>query len=413
MAVGKLAWEWLGFPAAIVAATVMGFNEYHVAVSAFATEKSPYLACSAVAILHFGRFLKLQKTRNLYLAAVFAGFAFLFKETAALLLPVSIAALFVSGQAGWWKRREMWLAAGLGLLVILPDLLWNVLNWDQGYGLHAGRIFGLGLTRHYFLFFGRDFLRDVYYAFGARLFDPVPEYPSMNVLWGAILLISSGFAVLKWKQLEPAGRLAAIFFWTVLVFFVSGRSGHSRFIEDRQLMVDPKAWLWVDQVLIGGSFLTAWCVTTLTLRWRQAAIGLLLVACLLSTVHVLRDRLGIPNVRMVISPSAIWPPDGRLVNVRALLLRCQICDARFRLVGTRVNRYDGKGLVLPSEDEILGATLGTADQDMRVRAAIEPSLDRKAYSFQYEVSVGDSRPQIVTPSVNVMKRIPPPPFWAQ
>jgi 4-amino-4-deoxy-L-arabinose transferase-like glycosyltransferase len=413
-AVGKLAWECLGFRAAVVAASVMTFNEYHVAISAFATEKSPYLACGAMATLHFGRFLKLEKKRNLLLAAVFAGSAFIFKETAALLIPAFFSALLVSGRTNWLRRKETWLAAGLGLIVVLPDLIWNAVYWREGYGLHTGRISGLGLNPHYALFFARDLLSRVYQALGRGLFDPAHEYPSMNAVWGGILMASSVIAVLKWKKLEPAGKLAAILFWTVLLFFALGKPGESRLVEETGLMVDAKAWFWIDQILIGGSFLAAWCAASLTGRWRFVALGLVIAAGLLSTVRVLRNSLGIPDVRIVLSPSAVWPPDGRLVNVKAAMLACQICDARFRLVETKVNRYDEKGLVPSSGDEILNATLGTDDRDFQIRAATGPFPDRRVYRFQYAVSVGNSLPRTILPSVTVTKKqAPSPPFWAR
>jgi hypothetical protein len=412
-AVGKLAWEWLGFEGAIVAAVAMGLNEYHLGISALATEKSPAMMCSAIAILNFGRFLKSERLRDLHLAALFTGLAFLFKETAVLLAPAFLAALVTSGRARWLARKELWLAAGLALIVTLPDLIWNTLHWEKGYGLHSGRVAGIGLTPHYVLFFGRDFLRDVYRSLNKYLFDSAVGYPAMNVVWGGMMLAAASTAVLRWRKLEPIGRLAAVVFWMILLFFSLSTPGQSRFIEETKLMVDTKMWFWVDQVLIGGVLLIAWCVVTAGPRWRIGAFGLVVAACVFSTGRVFGNNLGMHAVQMISSPTAIWPPDGRYVDVRMFVQTCQICDAQVRLLATRVNRFDGQGLVQTTDEEIRGAMPESDDRDFQVRVATGPNSDQRAYRFEYAVVVGKSHSVTLFPRVFVRPQEPAAPFWVR
>jgi 4-amino-4-deoxy-L-arabinose transferase-like glycosyltransferase len=363
LAVGLLAWQWLGFRGALAAAIVMTFNEYHLAVSMLATEKSGYLMCSAVALLFFGRFLKDERPRNLYVAAAASGVAFLFKETAGLLLPVFALALLVSGRAAWLGRPQTYVAAGIGALLLLPDLVWNLTNAGGGFGLHSGRVEGLGLTRYYLTFFGRDLVRDLYELIGRRLHDPVAEYPAMNAGWGVVLLVSAGLALMRWKHLPAIGRLAAVGFWFVLVWFTVIEPVQARRIEQTLLMLDTKVWFWVDLTLIPGALLAAWALTSLSVRWQRPAWGLLLALAVLSTGRVFHDRLGIPPVAVALAPNPIWPPAGQLVPVRAVARPCQICDDDLRLVRVRVDRFDGRGFVAPRPGEVAGATPGTDDRE--------------------------------------------------
>jgi len=411
-AVGMLAWEWLGAQGCILAALALALNEYHLAVSAIATEKSQYLMCSALSILHFGRFLKFEKSRNLYLTAVFAGVAFLFKETSGLLLPACAAALLVSGKAGWFKRRETYIAAGLGFAIVLPDLFWNFFNWDKGYGLHTGRIAGLGFNRHFFLFFGRDLIAKISQALGRFLADPAKEYPAMNALWGAIVIGSALFAIVKWRKLQPIGRLVTIFFWCILLFFMLGKPGQTQYIVETQLLVDSKAWFWVDQVLIGSSVLVAWSISSLTGRWKQLGMAVFVLACLMSLVRV-HDKLEMPTVQLTIVPNTIWPADGQFIDLKTFVLPCQICKPTLRLVESTTDDHDGRGVIPSSTEEIRGLMQGTDDREFQAAAKNGGTAAARNYGFRYEISDRGLK-WSVSRQVVVSNRISPlVPFWAR
>ena len=408
LAVSLLAWTWLGFTGALWAAVFMTFNEYHLAVSILATEKSGYLMCSALALLFFGRFLKGEQPRDLYLAAAASAVAFLFKETAGLLLPVFAMTLLASGRAAWLRRPQAYVAAGLGLLILLPDLLWNLSRGEGGFALHSARVEGLGVTRYYLAFFGRDLARDLYQLLGRRLHDPVAEYPAMNAGWGALLIVSAAFALWRWKRLHPIGRLAVVSFWFVLLFFSVIAPAEMRLVEQTRLMVDTKVWFWVDLTLLAGSLLAAWALTQLSGRWQWVAFGAVLLLASFSTGKLFQYRLGIPAVAVALRPNTVWPPDGELVPVSAVVLPCQVCPETIRLVSVRVDRFDGKGLVPPDAGEVVDASIGTDDREFQVRAAVSPGVSRRVYLFEFASPVGG---RVIPARVAVSDQVILSPFW--
>jgi hypothetical protein len=413
LAVTLLAWEWLGFGGAVVAALVLGLNEYHLGVSAFATEKSPYLMWSAWACLCLGRFLLRERPGWLYLAAAAAGLAFLFKETAGLLLPVFLLALVAAGRAAWLRRPEMWVAAGIGGAVVLPDVIWNIRHWDQGLGLHTGRVQGLGLTLHYLLFFGRDLARDLAHTLGLRFFDPVDEYPAMNAAWGLVLVLSAATAAWQWKRLPPVGRLSAIWFWSVLGFFVFTEPAAPRLIEGTGLMVDTKAWFWVDQLLVPGALLASWLVVRFDASWRLWTMGAVVACSALSTAAVFQNAIGLPSMAVAMSPNVIAPGARDPVAVRASVFTCQRCDASARLVAVRVNRFDGRGPTAALPGDVAGADIGSDDRDFVVLT--DAAGGERQFLFDYTPGAGPGGPSssmpVVSGRVSITTRRIPEPFW--
>ena len=190
-----IAREWRGARAGFWAAGLLAFNEYHIGISSFAVEKSYYLCFVSIAVYSFSRFLQTAKPNFLYLTAVATGLGFLCKLLAILLVPVFFITLLVSGSRSWLRRKEPYIALLIFLVLISPDIYWNVKNPDTtvpilNYAGHLSRIGGIGFTPHYFLFYGRDAIRGAYHLLRWQLKEYMREYPSMNTLFGAILLVS-------------------------------------------------------------------------------------------------------------------------------------------------------------------------------------------------------------------------------
>lgn len=158
----RLAGEVAGVGAARWAAILLTFCEYHVQVSAIATEKAFYLAFSLLAIYAFCRFLRTEKPHYLYITAVSAGLGFLCKETSSLLAPALLVVFCFRGYRSWFLRKEPYIAALLFLAVISPDLYWNlrhpagnVIAAEYGYAQHLSRVGGLGYSVQPLIFYGR------------------------------------------------------------------------------------------------------------------------------------------------------------------------------------------------------------------------------------------------------------------
>ena len=83
-----IAREWKGQTAALWAAALLAFNEYHIGISSFAVEKIYYGCFVSIAAYSFSRFLHTGKPNLLYFTAVATGLGFLCKMLSSLLVPV-------------------------------------------------------------------------------------------------------------------------------------------------------------------------------------------------------------------------------------------------------------------------------------------------------------------------------------
>ena len=272
-----IAREWRGARAGLWAGGLLAFNEYHIGISSFAVEKSYYLCFVSIAVYSFSRFLQTAKPNFLYLTAVATGLGFLCKLLATLLIPVFFITLLVSGSGSWLRRKEPYIALLIFLVLISPDIYWNVKNPDTtvpklNYAGHLSRIGGIGFTPHYFLFgftphyflfYGRDAIRGAYHLLRWQLKEYLPEYPSMNTLFGAILLVSVVLTTSHYKREGSVTRFLIVLFWFVLGFFVLIRPG------DPSGGVDPVGFFWVDMSLLPAVVLTAGYFSQLKGRWRR------------------------------------------------------------------------------------------------------------------------------------------------
>ena len=268
-----LAHQWYGLVAARWAAALLAFNEYFLGVSAHATAHVPYLLFAAAAVYAFGRFVGTQRAVYLYLAGVALGVAFYSKELSALLLPVFLVMLLHARYRHWFRRPHVYLACALFVLVIGPDLVWNLTTGDNieqaTYGDHLQRIGGIGLSPYPFMFFARDVTQWLHGLLtGMELFDPVSEYPSVNPAIGALLL--GAVLVTTFRRAAPDHtRFLLLLFWGVFGFFALIRPGGS----PRDL--DPASWIWVDvtmfpAVILTGSLLAGTKGTSQIVTWAFA-----------------------------------------------------------------------------------------------------------------------------------------------
>ncbi len=263
-----IAREWKGATAGLWAAGLLAFNEYHIGISSFAVEKIYYLCLVSIAVYSFSRFLQKGKPNFLYLAAVATGLGFLCKLLSSLLVPVFFVTLLASGSRSWFRRKEPYIALLIFLVLISPDIYWNVENPDTtvpalNYAGHLSRIGGIGFTSHYFLFYGRDAIRGAYHLLDWRLVEYGRAYPSMNTLFGAILLASVVITTFHYKREGSATRFLIVLFWFVLGFFVLIRPG------DPPGNTDPVGFFWVDMSLLPAVVLTAGYFSQLKGWWRR------------------------------------------------------------------------------------------------------------------------------------------------
>jgi len=291
--------EWYGPVAARWAAALMAFNDYFLSVSARATAHVPHLFLVTSAVYAFSRFLARQHAAWLYLAGVAVGLAFYCKEHSALLVPVFFATLLMPRYRHWLRRPHAYLACALFVLVISPDLMWNVradsetarvayAGQEVGqatYRAHLQRVGGLGFSPYPTMFYGKRVVMSLHaLVTGAELQDNTPEYESVNPALGLVLLGSVLVTVFRRETRDEIRIFLLLMALGIFGFFTLIEQG------DPPYRLDPVSWVWVETTLIPAVMLAGARLADAAGRWRLAAWALTGLGLLYAIDAVLWSR---------------------------------------------------------------------------------------------------------------------------
>jgi len=110
-----------------------------------------------------------------------------------------------------------------------------------------------------------------------------------------------------------------------------------------------------------------------------------------------------PAFTLALSPAVLWPPNHKLVTVRAAIVVLEACDAApsVRLLSIVSDEPDnGRGDGNTTGD-IAGATLGTDDREFQLRAERSGGGDGRVYTVTYEVrdASGNASTRVATVTV--------------
>jgi hypothetical protein len=260
------------------AAALLAFNEYFLTISSRATAHGPYLLFVTATLYAFSRGLVTGRARYFYAAGAAAGLAFYSKEHAVLLLPALFLTLLLPRNRHWLRRPHPYAACALFALLIAPDALWNLRanpdvdrvtygNRDQAqatYASHLKRIGGIGLSPYPLMFYARAPVGAVYARVtGGPLDDNTPEYQSMNVAIGVLLLASVLVTTVRPAAPDPLRGFLLLAFWCTFGFFTLIRRGDSPGL-------DPVSWIWVDATMVSASVMAGARLAGATGKWRPA-----------------------------------------------------------------------------------------------------------------------------------------------
>jgi hypothetical protein len=134
--------------------------------------------------------------------------------------------------------------------------------------------------------------------------------------------------------------------------------------------------------------------TTVTLTV-QDALG----ASSSSTVDVVVQDTLPPALSITASPAAIWPPDGRMVDVTIGLTIQDVCDAAPAVVLSAI-AITGRKSGVP-ETDIAGASIGSDDRSFQVRALPAGGRDGRTYTATYVVTDGSGNSSTANAGVTV------------
>ena len=287
----QLAHMWAGPAAAIWTSILLAFNEYHIGVSVLATDIIYYYTFAMLALYFFCRFLQKEVPGYLFASSIFIGFAFLCRELILLFLPAFAACLLSSRYRSWFKRKEPYLAFFLFLLVIVPDLYWNVTAKENNQVRlvdQLSRIGGIGFTPNYLLFYTRDIFR----RFGWQYLDGYSEFPTMNMVFGMIFIGCVIRETLRSKREDPVRNFLLLTFWIILVFFLMIHPGKNM----SRRLDDNIGWLWIDLTLLPATLITGSCIASLEKNWKTLAYIAMGVGILYAVVRVMTAQPIDPDV---------------------------------------------------------------------------------------------------------------------
>jgi 4-amino-4-deoxy-L-arabinose transferase-like glycosyltransferase len=259
----RLANIWGGPVAAHWTAALLAFNEYHIGVSVMVGDIVYYYAFAMLALYFFCLFLQNEAPKYLYASSVMIGLGYLCREIVIIFVPIFFAYLFFHRDCFWFKRKEPYLAFFIILLVIAPDLYWNVTakeNQQVRLVDQLSRVGGIGFTPDYLLFYTRDIFR----RFGWEYFDGYAEFPTMNLVFGTIFMGCVFRETLHFKREDPIPNLMLLTFWGILAFFMLIHPS----MKMSPRLEDNIGWLWIDLTLLPAVLLTGGCVARLKTPWK-------------------------------------------------------------------------------------------------------------------------------------------------
>ena len=207
--------------AGLWAAGLLAVDQFHASWSRVFMPEVLMLLFVSLALLQFLRVAQSGTTRSYLLLGVLLGLAYLAKEPAILLLPIFWTCLLVTPEYRHVLRRPAWyLAHGVFLLVIAPDVIWNLTQLTESYlyrdaAMAAEPIrlslksFSLYLGEVFRCLIGADVL-DVDYAQG----NVYACHPVAGILYLAAIVAAVG------NRKAPPVRLLLVTFLFVFVIFL-------------------------------------------------------------------------------------------------------------------------------------------------------------------------------------------------
>ncbi|MFP4082748.1 MAG: glycosyltransferase family 39 protein [Candidatus Aminicenantes bacterium] len=227
-----LAKYGLGKRSATFAALVMAFSQFHIHFSRTIIQIGSLLFFVSLSLLLFWRAVEQNKHKFIVFTGISVGMAYLCEESASLLLVIFFIFLLITKRLVQWLKKWQTYAALLAFLVLIsPDVYWNLTAPNPDMKLHlikAAKFQGISLlsTSLYigelFLLLAQDVVSFVG-GLGRNAAWPV-EYPPMHWVLGILCFAAVIYSFNKRKH-EFIKLMQTAFLFIFLFFTLFASSG--------------------------------------------------------------------------------------------------------------------------------------------------------------------------------------------
>ena len=222
----------LGKSPATFAALLLAFSQYHIHFSRTIIQIGSLLFFVCLSLLLFWKAIKQNNDKFIVFTGISVGMAYLCEESASLLLVIFFIFLLITKRLfKWLKKWQTYVAILAFLLLIAPDIYWNLTDPNPDMKLHlikAAKFQGVSLlsTSLYigelFLIFAKDVLSFVG-GLGRNAVWPI-EYPPMHWILGILCFVGVIYSFKKRKD-EFIKLMQTAFLFIFLFFTFLASSG--------------------------------------------------------------------------------------------------------------------------------------------------------------------------------------------
>jgi 4-amino-4-deoxy-L-arabinose transferase-like glycosyltransferase len=204
--------------AGLWAAALLAVDQFHQTWSHFILPEILLLFFVSLVLLQFLRVLESKARGDFLRLGLLLGFAYLAKETAIVLILALWLCVLVDPKLRPLIRNPMWyLAHGVALLVVSPDILWNLFHYYEGYFYRDATF----LSRTEYALAPRSvllFLGEILEHFTRFRIGHPSQTPSVSHWPAGLLYIGAIIVAWRARRQSPV-RLLIITFLFVFLFY--------------------------------------------------------------------------------------------------------------------------------------------------------------------------------------------------
>ena len=264
----------------------------------------PSLAFFTFSAFFIYRYFKTNKNKMLYIGAVLIGIGTLFRITTAMLLFAILAYLLITERLGFLKKKEMWIAAGIYLLILSPYFIWGYMQFHGFVITQAG---GWNAPEGSYLANGLVNIKGYLSVLDFDLTLPLLILFCLGIIFMYKLIL--GFDMLiKGNDLELKRDLLLILLFIVPIIVVSFSIKKAGFYDDRYIITAFPAIFIISSAFIlkGYDFL----------KKKNKIIAIIILFLLLGYIGYLQLKTADSSIKtkatsyLPVKEAALWIKDN-------------------------------------------------------------------------------------------------------